>query len=239
MPSKSSRSSEKGCVGFAYGGIMKDVRIRAFSTEDSDPTKVATEFQSHYGDVNIWYVPVKEVESTFEKYLEVLAETKSRFDNTNLFKLTLSEGKKFLLEVSDAKNCSSFSLKKKEAKNKKKDDESDNDDKDQSDDEDEKQEKQDDKPTKKEKKSKGKKDDSDGTEENDKKPTKKKSNKKKQESEDEKSESDDDKSGSDNDKSESEDEGPKLESKKKDKAGDKGGDKSKQTKAKSTKSKSK
>jgi hypothetical protein len=232
MPSKRSTSnSDKGCVGFAYGGIMKDVRIRAFSTEDSDPTKVATDFQTHYGEVNMWYVPVKDVESTFEKYLEQLNESKQRFGETHLFKLTLAEAKKALIDVTEAKKCTSFSLKKKEAKSKDKDDGSDDgsddDNEEKSDNEETVKEE---KPQKKDKKAKSKKEeseeDSEKSDKKSKKKTDKKSDKKKQESDDDKSDEDEsDKSDDDDD-----DEGKKLETKK---------SKSKESKAKEEPKKSK
>lgn len=214
MPSKRSNSNaDKGCVGFAYGGIMKDVRVRAFSTEDSDPTKVATDFQNHYGEINMWYVPVKDVESTFEKYLEQLNESKQRFGETHLFKLTLAEAKKALIDVTEAKKCTSFSLKKKEAKSKDdgSDDGSDDDNEEKSDNEETVKEE---KPQKKDKKSKKEEseEDSEKSVKSDKKlkkKTEKKSDKKKQDSDDDKSDEDE------SDKSdEDDDEGKKLETKK-------------------------
>jgi len=175
MPSKSSRNSEKGCVGFAYGGVLKLNTVRVFSCDDTDPSELAKEFSNYYGEsVDFSYVPAKNASETFDKFLEAI-DSSTRVDQTHIFKLSITEAKKVLREATESKGCKSFSLKNE---SKKKEDEN------QSDNEDEKDEKP-------KKKSKPKKEDSDDEKDDDdekeEKP-KKKTSKKKDESDDEKEE---------------------------------------------------
>ena len=226
MPAKSSRNSEKGCIGFAYGGVLKLNTIRVFSCDDAEPTEVAKELSNYYGEsVDISYVQTKNVSESFEKLLESIDST-TRVDQTHIFKLSITEAKKVLRETTESKGCKSFSLKN-ESKKKDDDNQSDNDDDEKEDKpkkkskakkEDSSDEKDDDeKEDKPKKKSKAKKEDSDDEKDDEKedKPAKKNS-KKKQESENEQSDE------------ESDNEGAKL--KKKD---------TKEKETKSTKSKSK
>jgi hypothetical protein len=204
MPAKSSRNSEKGCIGFAYGGVLKLNTIRVFSCDDAEPTEVAKELSNYYGEsVDISYVQTKNVSESFEKLLESIDST-TRVDQTYIFKLSITEAKKVLRETTESKGCKSFSLKNE---SKKKDDENQSDNDDEKEDkpkkkskakkEDSSDEKDDDeKEDKPKKKSKAKKEDSDDEkdEEKEDKPTKKNS-KKKQESENEQSDEESDNEG--------------------------------------------
>ena len=207
MPAKSSRNSEKGCIGFVYGGVLKLNTIRVFSCDEPEPTEVAKELSNYYGEsVDISYVQIKNVSESFEKLL-VSIDSSTRIDQTHIFKLSITEAKKALREATESKGCKSFSLKNE---SKKKDDEnqSDNDDekeekpkkkskakKDESCDE--KEDDDDEKEEKTKKKSKPKKDESDDEKDADEKEDKpkKKNSKKKQESENEQSEEESDNEG--------------------------------------------
>jgi hypothetical protein len=53
MPSKSKSSSsktDKGCVGYCCGGVMKAAHVRVFFTEDSDLSEMYTTLTEQYGN---------------------------------------------------------------------------------------------------------------------------------------------------------------------------------------------
>jgi hypothetical protein len=204
MPkSNKSSKSEKGCVGFVSGGVLKQGHIRLISSDSCDPEEVIQEYVKYYGDsVKLKYVPVENASDYLEKFAEKLEESddKSRLDE-NFFHFGSVDAATILREVTDAKSAKKYSVKKK----------GDDDEDDKSGDEDDKKPAK--KPAKKSSKKKEESEDekdedkSDGEKSDDedkkskkkdaKKPAKK-SSKKKEESEDE------------DEKDDSDDEGEKL-----------------------------
>jgi hypothetical protein len=215
--SNKSSKSEKGCVGFVSGGVLKQGHIRLISSDSCDPEEVIQEYVKYYGDsVKLKYVPVENASDYLEKFAEKLEESddKSRLDE-NFFHFGSVDAATILREVTDAKSAKKYSVKK-------------NDDDDKSGDEDDKkpakkpakksskkkEDSEDDKDDKDEDKSDGEKSDEEDKKSKKKEAKKpaKKSSKKKEESENE------------DEKDDSEDEGEKL---KKSTKGGKGKSKSK------------
>jgi hypothetical protein len=205
MPAKSSRNSEKGCIGFVHGGVLKLNTIRVFSCDDPEPTEVAKELSNYYGEsVDISFVQTKNVSESFEKMLESI-DSSTRVDQTHIFKLSITEAKKVLREATESKGCKSFSLKNE---SKKKEDENQSDNEDEKDEKpkkkskakkdescDEKEDDDDEKEEKTKKKSKSKKDESDAEKDEEEEKPKKKNSKKKQESDNEQSDEESDNEG--------------------------------------------
>jgi len=219
MPKSSkSNKSEKGCVGFVSGGVLKQGHIRLVSSDSCDPEEVIQEYVKYYGEsVKLKYVPVENASDYLEKFAEKLVENddKSRLDD-HFFHFGSVDAATILREVTDAKAAKQYSMKKKDDDDEKSGDEDDkkpakkstkksSKKKDESEDENEKEKSDDEKSDDEDKKSKKK----------DAKKPAKKSSKKKEESEDE----------DDDEKGDSDDEGEKL--KKKETKGGKSKSKSK------------
>jgi len=115
MPSKSSKSSKsKGCVGLVFGGVLKVSTVRVFYCDESEPSEFASNLTDYYGDsFDIKFVQVEDQSDVYEKYLESF-DSDERVGETPLFKVSISEASKKLKELSGAKACKSFTLKKKE-----------------------------------------------------------------------------------------------------------------------------
>ena len=218
MPKSSkSNKSEKGCVGFVSGGVLKQGHIRLVSSDSCDPEEVIQEYVKYYGEsVKLKYVPVENASDYLEKFAEKLVENddKSRLDD-HFFHFGSVDAASILREVTDAKAAKQYSMKKKDDDEKsgdeddkkpaKKSTKKSSKKKDESEDENEKEKSDDEKSDDEDKKSKKK----------DAKKPAKKSSKKKEESEDE----------DEDEKGDSDDEGKKL--KKKETKGGKSKSKSK------------
>jgi hypothetical protein len=112
MPkSNKSSKSEKGCVGFVAGGVLKQGHIRIISSDSNDPEEVIQEYVKYYGEsVKLKFVPVENPSDYLEKFAEKLVENddKSRLDD-NFFHFGSVDAATILREVTDAKSAKQFS----------------------------------------------------------------------------------------------------------------------------------
>lgn len=115
-----SKKGDAGCIGFAYGGIMKNTTIRTFMTEDSDLEKLHTELQNYYGPrVQLKYTEVVEPSDMLEKYSNELGDANRVSENLPIFNIATSEASHKLFTICGVKSCKNYptiARKKEESK---------------------------------------------------------------------------------------------------------------------------
>lgn len=73
MSKRTGSKSDKGCVGFLYGGVMKQGSVCLFKTSDKEPEERYNELVQYYGNASGRYVRIADVDTIYDKFIEELS----------------------------------------------------------------------------------------------------------------------------------------------------------------------
>ena len=95
--------SDKGCIGFVFGGVLKQSTIRLFKTPDKDPQETYDELTQYYGNITGRYVFSTDVDDVYNKIIKELSE--HRISETQLFSVSCSTASETLRSTSGYNKC--------------------------------------------------------------------------------------------------------------------------------------
>jgi len=95
--------SDKGCIGFVFGGVLKQSTIRLFKTPDKDPQETYDELTQYYGNITGRYVFSTDVDIVYDKIIKELSE--HRISETPLFSVSCSTASETLRSISGYSKC--------------------------------------------------------------------------------------------------------------------------------------